>query len=177
MEKSKKVTVVTRRLAHSPTISVELRKWSSKNQGRAIALQRFLITQLPMNSLYKGIFTFCNCMWEKITKGKSTNSVNEIDTSKASLLVLVEREFHITQPSLLPNGSSIEISPLVWREKSIKENWPSKWAWTKRAVPDCVGRNVFFANLLTQERQEWLITQEDIDVLAMFYGKDPIESP
>jgi len=51
--KKQKVTVVTRRLAHSPTISVELRKWSSKNQGRDIALQRFLITQLPMNSLYK----------------------------------------------------------------------------------------------------------------------------
>jgi len=111
--KKQKLTVVTRRLAHSPTISVELRKWSSKNQGRAIALQRFLITQLPMNSQYKGISPFVIECEKKITKGKSTNSVNEIDTSNASLLVLVEREFHITQPSLLPNGSSIEISPLV----------------------------------------------------------------
>jgi len=54
-------------------------------------------------------------MREKITRGKSTkgNSVKEIDISKASFLVLVEREFLITQPSLLPNGSSVEISPLV----------------------------------------------------------------
>jgi len=73
--KKQKLTVVTRRLAHSPTISVELRKWSSKNQGRAIALQRFLITQLPMNSLNKGISPFVTVCEKKSQKKKQQKEI------------------------------------------------------------------------------------------------------